>query len=428
MTNRINEMYWLAEMDIPAAGGQPDPGAGGPPTSMPGGPGDPMAQNPGQLPPQGGGSPVPQQEPMEEPDAPDMPDMGEDVNFETWKKEYMKASVKGDPNVLLDMIGQVRDKELDPNPRKFVEDNLQVCFLRQHQDFLIPSKKLRTMVKDQLDRTAPGTSLIQYLTQVLDESPLVAQILLKLPNTGGGKGDYHRKFLAAMLGAVQVGSGAGNEDLVYNEKDYSILVSTRFNTRWGDVNLGRWSMKEDDAQRYLKPAELQRLEGGSPEERDVLRRRVVMESISETFKLRAYLINAVSDDGTIGHLGLDLGNCLRAAYTDGKLVVRTKDSDARSAFIDEEGQVVPIPDMNIYYVKQAEDMDEKGQQDTEEIEFIAYRDGNLYLTAQPDVLKEAASTLQGLVYKETPFQGNPTDLVRISRCVPSAAEVLMKQC
>lgn len=428
MTNRINEMAWLAEMDIPAAAATQDQFAGGPPTSQPGKPGDPMAANASPMPQQGGGSPVPQQDPMEEPNSPDMPDLPDDINFESWKKEYMKTSVKGDPNVLLDMIAKVRDKELDPNPRKFVEDNLQICFLRQHQDFLIPSKKLRTMVKDQLDRTAPGTSLVQYLTQVLEESPLVGQIFLKLSNTGGGKGDYHRKFLSALLGAVQVGSGAGNEDLVYNQKDYSILVSTRFNTRWGDVNLGRWSMKEDDSQRYLKPAEQQRLEGGSPEERDVLRRRVVMESISEAFKLRAYIINAVSADGTVGHLGLDLGNCLRAAYTDGKLVVRTKDSDARSAFIDEEGQVVPIPDMNIYYVKQSDDMDEKGQQDMEEIEFIAYRDGNLYLTAQADVLKEAASTLQGLIYKETPFQGNPSDLVRISRCVPSAAEVLMKQC
>ena len=101
-----------------------------------------------------------------------------------------------------------------------------------------------------------------------------------------------------MIGGVQLASGHKNADIVFEETDYSIRLSTRFNARFGDVNLGSWMLKEDDPDRYLKSAELARLEGGSPEEKDVLRRRVIIESIAEMFKERGFVINVVGSDGT----------------------------------------------------------------------------------------------------------------------------------
>lgn len=428
--NYVNE-EWLYEMDIPPSSGTPDVGGGQPPMSQPGAPGDPMGQNPPTPPQQGGPDPSAEEDPSHDmandPQYPDMPDHGDDDHdFETWKTQYVKDSIKGDPIVLEDQIQRVRDKELEPYQRKFVEDNLQICFLRQHQDILIPSTKIRKLLKQELDRTSPGTSVVAHMGQTLDEHPLLNEIYIKLTGTGGGKGDYHRKFVGALLGAVQVGSGAANEDLVFEDTDYSIRISTRFNAKWGDVSLGPWMLKEDDPERYLKEPELQRLDGGSPEEKDVLRRRIVMDSISEMFKERAFIINVVGVDGTVQHLGLDLGNCLRSAYVDGRLAVRTNDNDNREAFIDEEGSIVAIPNMSIYYVKE-KDMDDSGKDDTEEIEFINHRNGTLYLTAMSDLIKEASSTLQGIVFKETPWQGNPTDLLRVSRCSPIVPEVILRR-
>src|SRR3546814_4235977 len=46
----------------------------------------------------------------------------------------------------------------------------------------------------------------------------------------------------------------------------------------------------------------------------------------------------VGDDGTVQHLGWDLGNCIKSAFLDGKLVVRTRDDDERAAFIDERSE------------------------------------------------------------------------------------------
>ena len=437
MKSKINTHYWkrkLNEEGMPAQGGDMGAMPGGPPGSPPGGPGDPMGQNPTPPPPQGGpknpkGGPQQPEDMANDPQYPDMPEEDPvDQDFENWKIAYVKESIKGDPKALEQLILKIRDKKLDPNPRKFVEDNLQICFLRQHQDVLIPSKKIRELIKKQLDRNLPGTTLVTHITETLETTPLVNNIFIKLLGLGGGKQDLHRKFIASLVGGVQIGSGMDNEDVIFEETEYSIRISTRFNTKWGDVNLGSWSLKEGDPEKFLKPAELKRLDGGSPEEKDVLRRRVVMEAIADKFKERAFIVNSVSEDGTIQHLGFDISNCLRSAFIDGKLVVRTRGSDILQAFIDEDGSIVPVPDMSIYYVKEGDTMNDKGKPELEEIEFIAHKNGTLFLKAQGDLIKEASTSLQGLIFKEVPWEGNPSDMMRISRCVPSVPEQLLKDC
>jgi hypothetical protein len=109
-------------------------------------------------------------------------------------------------------------------------------------------------------------------------------------------------------------------------------------------------------------------------------------------------------------------------------VVRTGNNDNKETIIDEEGSIISVPHTSIYYVKESGDIDEKGKMGTEELQFMDYRDGSLYLTATLDLVKEAAVSLQGMSYKETMWQGNPDDLLRIQRCVPAATEVLLRQC
>jgi hypothetical protein len=426
MTNRINENEWLVEFDIPPAGGQPDPGAGGPPMSQPGGPNDPMGQNdPNQM--TVDQSPV-EDEVADDPQYPEMPEENEDDDFEVWKVKFVKESIKGEPNKLIDLLLQVRDRELDPYPKKFVEDNMDINQLRQNSNVFQASMEIRKLIKKDFDRTNPATSVMNHVTTVLDQNPMLNEIYIKLTGLGGGKNDQHRKFFAALIGAVQLGSGGQNEDLVFEESDYSIRLSTRFASKWGDVNLGNWFLKEDDPDRFLKDAELERLNAGSPEERDVLRRRVVVESIASQFMERAFAINVVGPDGTIYHLGWDLGNSLKSAFLDGKLVVRTRDNDNKESFIDEDGSIISVPNMDIYYVKESQSMSSADSMELEEIEFMSHKNGSLYLTANIDLIKEAAVSLQGMIFRETLFQGNPNDYLRVQRCVPSSAEMLMRQC
>lgn len=367
----------------------------------------------------------------EDPQTPDMPKQveKEEVNFETWKKNYLVASIKGNVEELKELINKVRDDDLDPYQHKFVEDNLQILFLREYSNIDKASNEIRRKIKEDLDHNNPGTSVVNHITSVLETVPLLNNCFIKLTGLLSMKADIHRKFIASLLGAVQVGSGATNEDLIFNERDYSIRISTRFNSRFGDIHLGNWSLKTDDPERYLKQPELKRLEDGSPEEKDVLRRRVVMESIAAEFKTRAFIVNVVGTDGTIYSLGWDLATSLKSAYTEGKLVVRTKQDDSSEAMIDDDGAIIPFVDLKIMYTKTSEgEYDEEGKPIKKEIEFMTRRYGQLFLTASLEIIKDAANSFQGIVLKETPWQGAATDLKTLARCVPSTNEIILRTC
>lgn len=418
---------WLMEADTPAFGGQPDMGAGQAPTSDPyagaptgtaGAPGpDPNVTNQ----PQGQPEDITQ-----DPQKPDMPEQKEEENFESWKKKFLKASVKGDSNELIDILNEKRDsKDLRRVQNKFVEDNMQIQIMRQSTNVEKASKEIRKLLKDQIDKNNPATSVVTHMYSVLQTIPMLNNIFIKMEGYGAQKGDLHRKFIASLLGAVQVSVGANEEDIIFNEREYAIGISTRFASQWGSINLGDWALKEDDPERFLAAAERKRLTEGSPEEKDVLRRRLVLESMAEQFKERAFLINVVADDGTIYTLGWDIANALRQGYTDGRLLVRTRFSDNSEAAITDEGDIVPYVDLSVMYIRETGDQDEEGHPETEEVEFLQKRNGRLYLVSGLQTIRDAASALSGTSLQETPYQGNPSDLKTLQRCVYSAHEMLI---
>ena len=84
-------------------------------------------------------------------------------------------------------------------------------------------------------------------------------------------------------------------------------------------------------------------------------------------------------------------------------------------------------DLSINYVKESENQSELDE-NFEEIQFITKRNGTLFFSATFDILKESTSSIQGLLLKEIPYQGNPSDLKNIKRCVYSAHDMIMRQC
>lgn len=435
---------WLNEASGDVAAGQspmmtPDspPAAGGVDPAMQAAP-DAMAMQAAQSDPSAANPPQAQsQQPGDDdlpdvandPQAPEMPEKVTEQDFEQWKNAFFRESIKGDVNKLVDMVNDVRDMDLEPYPRKFVEDNLQILFLRQNANIAKASGAIRKDIKGNLDQNNPSVSVVNHMMNALGSTPELGNVFVKLKGLLGMKGDLHRKYIGSLLGAVQVGSGGNSEDLIYNEREYSIRISTRFNDRWGRVDIGKWSLKEDDPQRYLSDPEVKRLQEGAPEERDVLRRRVVMESIAEAFKKRSFIVNVVGQDGTVQTLGWDISGSLRNAYTAGKLVVKTVRSEGAEAMIDDSGEIVPYVDIKVKYLKDAEGgVDEDGNPAKEEHDFMERIDGMLFLTAQPNIIKEAASSFTGMVIKDSPYNGNPSDLLTLMRCVPNAPELLLRQC
>ena len=309
-----------------------------------------------------------------------------------------------------------------------MEDNWNVQLLRMNSNVAEASKQIRKAIRDQLDRNNPATSVVNHIFNTLEAIPGLKDVYVRMMGYSGNKGELHRKFLAAVTGSVQVSSSPDNENIIFNEREYSIKMSTRLNSDWGEVALGSWSLREDDPERYLSEPELKRLSEGSPQERDVLRRRIVMESIASQFDEQAFVVNVVDDEGTIFHLGWDLSNALRGAYAEGRLVVKTVKSENSEAMIDDEGEIVPMIDLKVYYVKPSSGLAGTEDQGDEEVEFMERRNGMLFLTAGLQTIKEAAESMQGTEFKEASYQGNPSDLRVLKRCVYSAHDMLMRQC
>jgi hypothetical protein len=419
-------------MDTPGGPPTSDPNMGGMAVApSPGG--DPNITNPAK---QMAGS-AKEKDPNQElpdvtndPQTPDMPSDSEkeSLDFERWKKNFIVESIKGDVQTMKMALMDVRDRELDTYQHKFVEDNYQIILLRESSNIEKASTELRKEIKSNLDQNNPASSIVNHMITVLQKQPLLNNCFIKMTGLLGSKSDAHRKFIAGLTGSVQVGNGAINEDLILNEKEYSARISTRFNSRFGEVHIGQWCLRTDDPARYLKPPELKRLEDGSPEEKDVLRRRIVMESIADTFKTRAFIINVVGTDGTIYTLGWDIATSLKEAYTEGKLVVRTKSDDSSEAMITDDGEIVSFAEIKIMYIQNTREVDEEGKPEKKEIEFISSKYGQLFLTAQLPILREASTSFQGIILKEMPWQGNPSDLLTLRRCVPSLLELLLRTC
>jgi hypothetical protein len=352
-------------------------------------------------------------------------------DFEEWKKNFFKLAVKGDPVEMMNSLEPIRDSEgLTAPQRKFVEDNFQILILRQNANVDKASKEVRKLIKQNLDRNNPAVSVMQHITNVMEEmeTPQIRDAFIKLAGMYGLKNDLHRKLLAALTGSIQVGGGGSMEDLAYSEKEYSIRFSTRFGTQFGEISIGKWSLQQDDPERYLQEAELERLSDGSPEEKQVLRRRIVIESIAERFKNRAFLVHVVApDEGAIYAMGWDMSDSLLAGYKEGKIIVRSRDASDSEAMIDDEGAIVPLLDLNILYLKETGETDDMGKPKTKEIPFMERRDGNLYLIAQLETVRDVSTGMQGIFFKEMPFNGNPSDIKGIMRATPNLEELLMRR-
>ena len=340
----------------------------------------------------------------------------------------MEFAEKCDNTEMMNSINTVRDLPgLEAPQRKFVEDNFQIFAFRRDSNILKASTEIRNAIKKDLDRINPGTTVMQHLCQSLDEQPLLYQNLIKLAGTFGWKSDLHRKWIAALLGAVQVGGGGAAKDLIYSAKDFNINFSTRFTTQFGEINLGRWSLVQNDPKQYLKPDEQENLNDGSPEERQVLRRKVIIKSIGEMFRKRAFLINVVNPEGTVYSIGWDLGNSLLEAYKDGKIVVRGQDNEDKEILIGDNGQIMPVIDYNLMFVKENGNVDDDGRPETEEVPFIQRRDSILYLVADLDTIRTASAGMSGIFFKETPYGGNPAEILQLQRSVPGLFEIVFKQ-
>ena len=422
MPNLINLQHWLMnEQENPAP--PPDAFMGSDPTSL-----APQSYDKTtQVSVPKTSSPMEKQM-LHEPKEPDMPKDSKMSDFSSWKNKFFKESIKNDVGTLVQMIMQIRDGELSTYQKKFIEDNLQVCFLRQNANINKASGEMRKKIREDLDMANPAVSLVNHYTTTLSSMPELVNTFIRISGYYSNKADLHRKYLASLIGAIQVGSGAQQEDIIYNEKTFSIRISTRFNSKFGLIDVGRWALQQDDPQKYLSDPELEKLDGGAPEEKRVLRHRVIIESIATSFEKRVFIVNVLADNGTLYFVGMDLSNILRSGYDNGVLSVSTFQNDASEALFDAEGNLVTLQDLKVQYQKETGEMDENGNPLKDRTEFLVKKDGVIFINASLETLQDAAGNVNGLSVKELPFNGNPSDLQNLIRCVASTPELILRNC
>jgi hypothetical protein len=417
-----NVYYWL-EAEQPPAQQAPD-------TSANQGVGAPQPQQASQQPPKGqdpsAAANSPDDDVTQDPTNINLPG-DENQDYEQWKHDFMELAVKCDNEELVNSLNSVRDRHLEAPQRKFVEDNLQIFMFRRDANILKASTLIRNSIKKDLDKVNPGTTLMQHLTQALEQQPLLWQGVIKLAGTFGWKQDLHRKWLAALLGAVQVGGGSTGKDIVVAQEDFDINLSTRFTTQFGEIMIGKWSLLDSDQNKYLKPDERDSLSEGSPEEKQTLRRKLILKAIAETYRKRAFMIQVCTTDGTVYSIGWDLGNSLMDAYKEGKVVVRGQENESKEVLIGDNGEIIPVVDYSIFFVKETGEVDDNGRPETEEIPFIQRRDSTLYLVADLDTLKVASAGMSGIYFTSTPFNSNPSSILQLQRSVPGLYDIIAKQ-
>lgn len=367
------------------------------------------------------------------------PDMPEDIeaeapeDFETWKANYMKVAIDGDSNELLTVLDRMMERMVNSEAltaiqRKFIWDNYQIQILRQDANIANLSGLIRRKIKEQPDVNSVAISLMDFIHTALETDVVASEVFIKLTGLYALKGELHRKFIAGLLGTVQVGGGGDMEDMILSEKEYSAEISTRFGADFTEINLGSWSLQEDDPDKFLTDAELQRLEDGSPEEKNALLHRIILESIASRFNQRHFLIHITIPDGTTYGIGWDIADSLKLAFTDGKLIVKTKNTNYSSAVLSEQGKIVPLSELSINFLKNSNRIDATGNTMPNDIPFISWRDGTLYFVGSLETTRSASMSISNLSLKELPFNGNPAQMMQLTRCVPNVHEILMRRC
>ena len=388
----------MAEPTMGATGVQPtlDVPAGDKPAAKPGDIPTP------DLPPEG-----------EAPEAPKEDNL-ELLDFDSFRDEYIDATVNEKPDALLEKLDQLRGiVDLGPKERKFLNDNIHILLLMREQEIYDASRKLH--------RVELALDLVSQLSETLDKTAILNEVPIKLPSFFGMKADLYRKFVAALCGGVQIGSGATVEDIVISPtKGQRHLISTRFYTDFGSIEIIPWTLSPGDPELFLKDIERERLQNGSPEEKNVLLKRVILASISKLIKGRVFLICLLNPStGKRTDIGLQLDQFLLEGYSKGAIQIEIAKDEEKVGVL-QRGGTTPLG--RIQFVFKGDDPASKPSV------LMEVQDGVLCLVADGDVIEDSINMIGNGVLNKSEFEGSDEDLDKTQRCVPTIQEMILKRC
>jgi hypothetical protein len=280
-----------------------------------------------------------------------------------------------------------------------------------------------------------GTEVLQIISDEIEKYNEINNVFLKLPSFYSMKSDLFRKIICSLTNGIQVGSGGTLEDIFIpiSEGGDGIKVCTRIYTDFGNIQIGKWSIKYNDPEKYLSESELEKLNySGSPEEKEVLRKRVIIESIAENFKDKVYIVFITNPNtGEIHQIGFNFSNLVRDGWKNGYISVSFKANVGKGeAGVKIDGELIDLQNIEIEFIKENPDkIDKEGRPIKDYIELMNLTNGYLYLSIIREEFDNLINVSQnGIFYKNKQFDQGREELLKIQRCIPDIKEILLKKC
>ena len=456
-------------------------------------PSQPVIQNPNfdmgvQNPAPVAMEPPPQEEvPQEKPQ--------EEIDFEIEKIDYLDMSLKQKNDEMMDKLLEMRNiQSLSPGQYKFITDNIQVLSLARDVDFNDARKSIYKRIKETFgdiaepvqDEEIPdtqtqdvadqetampqtsqpeevptpyqGTESVDYIhknlhevneelgsisgveiysiiSEEIERYNTIIETLIKLPSFYAMKADLFRKIICAVSNGTQIGSGGSLEDVFIPlaEGGVGIKLCTRIYTDFGNIEIGKWSPKINDPETFLSDEELERLNNsGSPEEKEILKKRVMIESISTAFADKIYLMLICKpESGERIEVGFNLSELVKTGWQNGTITIDFKANIGKGqATLDLEGNLIELQNIVVSYIKDNNDkLDSNGKPLKEHIELLKLKNGVLYIVSNEEEFFDFTSiNSEGIFYNKKQSDLDIEKIQTIQNCVPDIKEILLKKC
>jgi hypothetical protein len=261
--------------------------------------------------------------------------------FTTAVSEYLDLLRKSgsDHKVLEEALLAMRDGAEGSAHRTFVEMNLSAISLLEETVVVDAQKKIRRGKNADSSPHDVFESMEEELSGVKELSEAVQRISA----LGASRGSAWRQLVAALCGgAIVPGPTGGEVHVPVGGKKQKAVVVMRPQAYlgWGAVDLGGVTMTSESPDEYLGGEERVKLSNGSPEERRVLRGRMVIEAIADQLGGGTFTILVVSQAGSWTTAYFD-GDLFREAYESGTItVIEPHPKVGGSLCFDGDGNVV----------------------------------------------------------------------------------------
>jgi hypothetical protein len=346
-------------------------------------------------------------------------DMGDFDPLTAAISEYMEILKKSpdDKQALESFLKMNAGKDSASSFRTFISSNLSAVSLLEETVIKESQKVIR--------RGKSAEDMVANLESELTGRNEYKECVQRISALGGNRGNAWRQLIAAMCGGVIVPGPVGSEvhiPIGRKKNAESLILRPQAYLGWGAIDLGRVIITSDSSREYLGSEEQSKLIGGAPEEKRVLRNRMVIEAICDQLGNGIYAILVVSEEGPWQTAYFD-SEMFREAYEAGILTVIEPHTEPGSTIaFNSDGEPVELVSWGLASIDKEDSTinPSTGEKVYEAIQIGESKGERLLFVGDSGHLSEVGAN----VYDHS-MDFEKEELLSIRHSVPSARETIM---